>query len=645
MALVGWGILPALADDFYSIRKIDINPKESADGTGIWAQVKNPDTGKRESHFVPSVEVQVATRETTPSNGMIARAYFYDSDKKLLGVGNVTNAVHIANETAYALPPEFGKDQVVSLYFPLPQNLPSGGCTALVVFGDNMQAVAKVYPTNSSAYGLDYPEKSIVEGQFSSGEKFYNVEHLKVLTEAPPDGTGVWFNGKDATTQKKVQQYIPSLEVQMQTKNDSNLKDVFTHVYFFDADKKLLATVKTPARAVHEQNESPYVYPQAFPRNQIVNEYFSLPKNLPDKGWTAVVVFGDKVRAVAKVYPNEASEEGLDYPERGLVNPPSVAARDTRPHVDIFKRKILEPLNECVVKTDNPDHPELTLFLRPPPGVTDGTKIKGVIALCMLEKTPDDVKRELQGLKVTWETTDIMDFATKHQLAIIAWNMVTVWDPKLSYNEMDLVTQKTYDTTFDEMAKAWEKGVDQLSRDYGIPRDNYLLWGVSGAAQYACRLALRKPDYFLAIHADIPSSFDKPTLQANKVLWLLTTGEEEGGYLSAEHFYQNCRSLGYPIIFKALPNQGHRSDPTTQNLGHAFFEYALSLQDEKKATLAKIEDSGGMVVRPWPKTFQAPEYVGDIVNQDCYAATYAQVISPAFRVPLPTKALADAWRN
>jgi hypothetical protein len=443
---------------------------------------------------------------------------------------------------------------------------------------------------------------------------------------------------------------VPSLEVDVQTKNDCDGKNLFLHAYFYDKDHNWLKTISAPSNAVHIKDEPSYDIPSAFAKGQTVSEFIQLPSNLPEKDWTAIVVFGDEDRATVKGYPSDASNEGLDYPDHGLIKAPSVAALESTPTPDLFDKSAMDPINEITVKTDNPDHPTLTLFLRPPPGVTDGSKVKGVLAMCMIEKTPADVKRQLQGLRVTRETSDIIDFAARHQLAIIAWNMVTLWNPKLSYYEMNTTIQKQYDDTFDEIANAWEKGISQLSKQYNIPNNNYLLWGISGAAQYAGRLALRKPDHFLAVHVDIPSSFDKPTPDANKVLWLLTTGEQEGGYLSAKQFYEDCRSLGYPIIFKAEENLGHRTIPATQNLGRIFFEYALTLQDEKKAVFPESHDadesSAKQVVAdpvPWPKTFRHPEFVGDIINQDCYAATYTQFISPACRVALPTKTLADAW--
>jgi hypothetical protein len=161
-------------------------------------------------------------------------------------------------------------------------------------------------------------------------------------------------------------------------------------------------------------------------------------------------------------------------------------------------------------------------------------------------------------------------------------------------------------------------------KEYGIPSNGYLLWGISGSAQYACRLALRKPEYFLAIHAHIPSSFDKPTPDGRRILWCLTTGELEAGHKRSLRFYQQCRALGYPIIYKAIVGLGHAGSPIADNIGREFFEYALSVRDQRIAfdsslnnplsqfQLAQADDG---MVKPWLSSFCNPPYVGDAVNQ------------------------------
>jgi len=244
---------------------------------------------------------------------------------------------------------------------------------------------------------------------------------------------------------------------------------------------------------------------------------------------------------------------------------------------------------------------------------------------------------------------NLVKLADQHQLAILAWGARRLWNPKLSFDEQSRKTNREMDETFDDVAKAWEKGVDKLSKQFGFPSNGFLLTGMSGAAQYACRLALRKPDRFLAVHVHIPSSFDKPTPEASKVLWLLTTGEKEGGYPAAKRFFNECKGLGYPMIFKGIPGLGHQVSRMADQLGLEFFEYALSLKEAHakltaNSSVSLLQQSVGQP-EPWPDSFKKPAAIGDILNQDTFATNEADFVPQNFRVALPTASIAAAWRQ
>jgi hypothetical protein len=130
---------------------------------------------------------------------------------------------------------------------------------------------------------------------------------------------------------------------------------------------------------------------------------------------------------------------------------------------------------------------------------------------------------------------------------------------------------------------------------------------------------------------------------------LLTTGELESGYERAKRFYAECRNLGYPIIFKAIIGIGHEGSPIASQLGIRFFDYALSVKAQRGQFDAVQKDSFAAIEKqtpgPWPESFKKPDFVGDIVNQECYPLTQADMVPNGFRVPLPTKVLADAWNK
>jgi hypothetical protein len=274
--------------------------------------------------------------------------------------------------------------------------------------------------------------------------------------------------------------------------------------------------------------------------------------------------------------------------------------------------------------------------------------------MCFIADNADQVRQNLQGRTAVGRSLGYAtEFADKNQLAIIAWGSRRLWDPTKSWDELDKTTNKEMDESFDEISKAWSKGVEEFVRKYGIPKRNYLLWGVSGAAQFSCRLALRKPDYFLAVHVHIPSSFDQPTLEANRILWCLTTGELEAGYQRSLRFYAKCRELGYPMIYKAIPQLGHSGSSIADALGMEFFQYALSLRSEREAYEARLNDPLKRVTpakepaqgQPWPAQFRNPLFVGDIINQEAFPFSQVERVPAGYRVSLPTKELADKWNK
>jgi len=274
------------------------------------------------------------------------------------------------------------------------------------------------------------------------------------------------------------------------------------------------------------------------------------------------------------------------------------------------------------------------------------------MALCVLAPSVEAIKRELQKEEMGGDYNGLLGFANKNKLAIIAWGSSGFWNARKNYDELGKESAREIEKNFDFVADAWERGVKELSEKYGLPDRNFLLWGQSGAAQWAKRLCLRKPDYFLAIHIHILSSFDKPTPEARKVLWCLTTGEMESGYERSRRFVAECQKLGYPIVYKAIPGLGHTSHPDTAALGFKFFEFALTQrkareefdQQEKKRSSALTREQPA-TIPPWPEIFQHPAFYGDIVNQEAFPAAQKDMIPEGFRIPLPTKEIANIWNK
>jgi hypothetical protein len=483
----------------------------------------------------------------------------------------------------------------------------------------------------------------------SKGDDFFDITHIS-YHPAQPDIVPLVFKQVeqlDKNNQKiNVSVYEPFLEVHVTVKDQIKASGLIGKAYFYDATKKLIATATKP-EVVDRGNAQIYDWPVIFPKDKDQAIYFVVPDQvLQQTSWSAVVVFGDAKGVAAEVYPRAEDLPDYDYAEKSTL--------EDRNGLPIDRKPAPDPVIEHVVQTGNPNQPQITLFLRPPLGMTDASQAKGVLCMSMLAGDVEGVKRQLQGFEVGQDVGDILKFAQDHKLVIIAWGAHNLWDPQKNWDDLTPDEAFQADKAFDQVANAWDTGVQYFIKEDGIPKNGYLMIGFSASAQYACRLALRKPDYFLAVHVHVPSSFDKPTPEGRKILWCLTTGELESGHARSLRFYAQCRELGYPMIYKAAVGIGHEYSSVAGNLGLKFFEYALSVRDQRAAyddsltnPLAQLQaqQTDSAAGQPWIESFRKPAFVGDVVNQEIFPFNQVSMIPEKFRTPLPTKEIADAWNQ
>lgn len=473
---------------------------------------------------------------------------------------------------------------------------------------------------------------------------FFKIESVKFQERQPKDTVGVWKEAKPSDGDRNAT-FCPSIEVKVRTAENIRSKDLFAKAYFYNEKRELIAKAVQPSKAGQRFARYRFELPVLFKGNEPARLFFEVPGEVRKEKWTAVIVFGDRHEVEAACYPKKEDYLLLDFPEKKLAFD-KTGKKPTR-------NAAMDPLIEYVVHTRSQAQPKITLFLRPPSGVTDAKEVKGVLAISMLAGNIEIIKRALQQKEMTGDYSGLLSFANRHKLAVLIWGSNRLWDPSKNYDQMTREAAAHMDQTFDVVADAWERGVKELSETYGIPDRDFLLWGACGSAQWAQRLCLRKPDYFLAVNIIIPGSFDKPTPEAAKVLWCLTTGELYGGYERSNRFVRECRDLGYPMVYKAIPGMGHDIHPLAKELGFKFFEFALeqkSLRDQYDAELEQKKPgtasaSSKKSAEPWIECFRNPPYYGDMINQEIFPAKQVENIPPGFRVALPTKELAKLWNG
>ena len=289
-----------------------------------------------------------------------------------------------------------------------------------------------------------------------------------------------------------------------------------------------------------------------------------------------------------------------------------------------------KPLYERVVKTGEESQPEIILLLRVPKGHTPETPVaKGVLAFCTWEMEDTSLRRRLLN-----DADPLVLYAQRNRLAILTWNTATLWKTRKSFNQISRSERRAQDETFDTVARAWERGVKQLCKEQNLPQNEFLLYGISRGAHWSGRLALRAPEKFLAVHIHVANSYDKALGSSAGPLWLVSSGDLDIGRDNSTAFYRLCQARGFPIVFKVANGLGHAGSPEIERLRDAFFDYALEVRqraDKESPSAVMLGD------------LRRAGLTGDLLTQEVYRGSEANIVPAPQRVPLPDEKFAKAW--
>jgi len=409
-------------------------------------------------------------------------------------------------------------------------------------------------------------------------------------------------------------QYI---EVQLGVEADMPGGKCYARAYFFDSKGQRMFRR-------HDSKPVPFALKHTKPfkvKFGVADAVYSR-----DKKWRCVIVFGDDKDVTGVVVEPDGSSRSLQakdfpVPEQALLKLESRPRRDNQDHLTEIK---------CLTRLKN--YPSFTLFARLPEGARSGRETNGVLCLSLLAFQVSEVRLALLNREARGDIADMLRYADNRNLMVLAWAVGQFWNPGKNWNEMAPAEFAAHDARMSAMADAWEVGVKRLAQQFDFEPRNFLIWGYSNSAQFAGRLALKKPMYFGAVHLHNPGSFDKPTNAAKDILWSLTMGEVDSGYGRAVNFLKACNALGYSIIYKAVPGMGHDNDRQSRQLTTLLFDYALQMPKQESQRRERIITD----------RLTAP-FVGDWLNQTVEKEENRHLIPLRLQVPLVTPIIAKAW--
>ncbi len=292
-------------------------------------------------------------------------------------------------------------------------------------------------------------------------------------------------------------------------------------------------------------------------------------------------------------------------------------------------------------KTKIAEVPELKLFVRIPGTLLKGQSPKGVICFCTWQQEDTTL---INRLKSTDDS--LVAFADQHGMAMITWNTASMLPAGTKVFNLTPELEADLQARYNAFGEEWRSALNKVCHEFKLQDKDMLLHGVSRGAAFAHQISMRYPQQFLAVHTHIGSHYNETVpKEAKDTFWLVTTGEADGGYRDSFELYTKLKELGAPTLFKAGESLGHASRRDIEELGAAFFTYALNLRNRCEKEKAKNRTFKDTPVSLFEKAMAASPWFGDYINHQAFQAGNPELdsIPVEQRMPLPTEDIAKAW--
>ena len=183
--------------------------------------------------------------------------------------------------------------------------------------------------------------------------------------------------------------------------------------------------------------------------------------------------------------------------------------------------------------------------------------------------------------------------------------------------------------------KALLSALAEIRKSYDIDTEHLLYYGYSAGSQAANLFAAWRPDLCRAWVSHACGVFHTPSVKMRLTPGLVTCGDADAARdILSRDFMARARAVGQPVVWRSFPNHPHDVPPGSLALARAFLTHYDAVNRRDLGEAAAQE-------RTSPETV----FVGDDPDGTYWPAGSSEAwsIPVEDRVPLPSRAVAEAW--
>lgn len=270
-------------------------------------------------HDIQSLRVKIRFKGSSqPADKQYLKAYFYDRNNALIQTYGKPPRIEISEGNYADQKVKFKKNDTAELFFPLSAYLEERDWKrCIVVFGDNKEATARIYPSGDLS-DFAFKERVKILGEYLS----------QITGDLPSGGAATEYKivsarksrfGSSAYVDEQWVEGARGILVTVKVRNALPTSKYFLKCHFFDSDDKKVLTANNPTMIVSDAATSTHT---ALPKFADINTdmiaFFPFDRKVENSDWRkAVLVFGDKDTVDTIIVGGNSDDlKSLNFPEK-----------------------------------------------------------------------------------------------------------------------------------------------------------------------------------------------------------------------------------------------------------------------------------------------------------------------------------------